>query len=111
MEVTVVGDDDTADALVWASLASDGLLGTLSAHPSVRWAQLPMAGVEHFFETGIFSSPEATRVTWTCAKGSYARPVAEHALALALAGLRQLPERAGPALGESKPGFLCSVPR
>jgi phosphoglycerate dehydrogenase-like enzyme len=90
----VVGDDDTPDALVWESLASDGLLGTLSAHPSVRWAQLPMAGVEHFFETGIFSSPEATRVTWTCAKGSYARPVAEHALALALAGLRQLPERA-----------------
>jgi phosphoglycerate dehydrogenase-like enzyme len=30
---------------------------------------------------------------WTCAKGSYAEPVAEHALALTLAGLRHLPER------------------
>jgi phosphoglycerate dehydrogenase-like enzyme len=30
----------------------------------------------------------------TCAKGVYADPVAEHALALALAGLRSLPERA-----------------
>jgi phosphoglycerate dehydrogenase-like enzyme len=30
---------------------------------------------------------------WTCAKGAYAEPVAEHALALALAGLRHLPTR------------------
>ena len=30
---------------------------------------------------------------WTCAKGSYAEPVAEHALTLALAGLRHLPTR------------------
>jgi phosphoglycerate dehydrogenase-like enzyme len=30
---------------------------------------------------------------WTCAKGSYAEPVAEHALTLALAGLRHLPNR------------------
>jgi len=31
---------------------------------------------------------------WTSAKGAYAEPVAEHALALLLAGLRRLPERA-----------------
>jgi phosphoglycerate dehydrogenase-like enzyme len=31
--------------------------------------------------------------TWTSAKGLYAKPVAEHALLLALAGLRALPER------------------
>jgi len=31
--------------------------------------------------------------TWTSAKGAYAEPVAEHALMLALAGLRQLPRR------------------
>jgi phosphoglycerate dehydrogenase-like enzyme len=31
---------------------------------------------------------------WTSAKGAYAEPVAEHALALLLAGLRLLPERA-----------------
>jgi phosphoglycerate dehydrogenase-like enzyme len=89
-----VSDGNAADALIWESFGSDGLLDTLSSHPGVRWAQLPMAGVERFFEEGIFSSREATRVTWTCAKGSYARPVAEHALLLALAGLRRLPERA-----------------
>jgi phosphoglycerate dehydrogenase-like enzyme len=31
--------------------------------------------------------------TWTCAKGAYAEPVAEHALTLALAGLRSLRRR------------------
>ena len=38
------------------------------------------------------ASSTAGRV-WTSAKGLYARPVAEHALMLALAGLRILPER------------------
>jgi phosphoglycerate dehydrogenase-like enzyme len=90
----VVGDGEAADALVWCTSALDGLFDTLSAHQGIRWVQLPMAGVEHFFEAGVFSNPHATGVTWTCAKGSYARPVAEHALCLALAGLRQLPERA-----------------
>ena len=93
-EVVEDGGGRGADALVWDSFVFDGVLETLSAHPGIRWAQLPMAGVERFFEAGVFSSPEATGVTWTCAKGSYARPVAEHALLLALAGLRQLPERA-----------------
>jgi phosphoglycerate dehydrogenase-like enzyme len=90
----VGGDSDAADALVWESFTDDGLLDTLGAHPGIRWAQLPMAGVEHFFEAGVFRNPQANGLTWTCAKGSYARPVAEHALLLALAGLRQLPERA-----------------
>src|ERR1700728_4740366 len=35
---------------------------------------------------------DQTRI-WTCAKGAYAQPVAEHALTLALAGLRLLPTR------------------
>jgi phosphoglycerate dehydrogenase-like enzyme len=90
----VGGDSEAADALVWDSFTMDGVLDVLGAHPGVRWVQLPMAGVERFFEAGIFASPQASGVTWTCAKGSYARPVAEHALLLALAGLRQLPERA-----------------
>ena len=77
----VVGSDsEAADALVWDSFTMDGVLDALGAHPGVRWVQLPMAGVERFFEAGIFASPQASGVTWTCAKGSYARPVAEHAL-------------------------------
>ena len=36
-----------------------------------------------------------TSTAWTCAKGVYAKPVAEHALALTLAGLRNLKTSAG----------------
>lgn len=53
-----------------------------------RWVQLPWAGVEPYVS---LLDPERT---WTCGKGVYAEPVAEHALALALAGLRGLPARA-----------------
>jgi phosphoglycerate dehydrogenase-like enzyme len=90
----VVSDGEAADALVCSHFAVDGLLDVLGAHRGLRWAQLPMAGVERLFEQGVFSSPQAEGVTWTCAKGSYSRPVAEHALCLALAGLRKIPERA-----------------
>ena len=51
--------------------------------------QLSSAGVEATAAAGLLS-PEQT---WTCAKGAFAEPVAEHALMLALAGLRMLPER------------------
>jgi phosphoglycerate dehydrogenase-like enzyme len=45
--------------------------------------------VEAVAATGLFD----TGRLWTSAKGAYAEPVAEHALMLALAGLRHLPER------------------
>jgi phosphoglycerate dehydrogenase-like enzyme len=53
--------------------------------------QLPFAGVEAFAP-----SLDPSR-TWTCAKGSYAEPTAEHALALLLAGFRRLHLHAGAA--------------
>lgn len=81
------------DAVIWLG-GPDGLAQVLSDHPSTRWVQLPSAGVERVVETGVMSDPRFAGVTWTSAKGSYAKPVAEHALALALAGLRLLPERA-----------------
>ncbi len=59
----------------------------LAAAPRARWVQLPWAGVETYAD---LLDPGRT---WTCGKGVYAEPVAEHALALALAGMRQLPER------------------
>ncbi|MGH9106663.1 MAG: NAD(P)-dependent oxidoreductase, partial [Acidimicrobiales bacterium] len=90
----VVDDGDHADGLVWLAWRPASLRATLLGQPGVRWVQLPMAGVERVVETGIMADPELASITWTCAKGSYARPVAEHALALALAGLRQLPRRA-----------------
>jgi phosphoglycerate dehydrogenase-like enzyme len=49
-----------------------------------------MAGIERVAEAGVLDR----RRQWTSAKGAYAEPVAEHALALLLAGLRYLPERA-----------------
>jgi phosphoglycerate dehydrogenase-like enzyme len=86
----VVSLTDGPEALVWLdSHNADGLQEALSAAPSVRWVQLPSAGVEHM--AGVI---DRSRI-WTCAKGAYARPVAEHALALSLAGLRHLPTRIG----------------
>jgi len=59
----------------------------ISTSGPVRWVQLPWAGVE-----AVAEAFDQDRI-WTCAKGSFAEPVAEHALTLALAGLRRLPER------------------
>ncbi len=76
---------DEAEGVVWASTggASD-LRSLLDAHPGIRWVQLPWAGIEPFVE--VLDDVH----TWTCGKGVYAVPVAEHALMLALAGLRGL---------------------
>ena len=79
---------ESPEALVWLdSHDVTGLGEALAVAPSIRWVQLPSAGVESLAQV-----IDETR-TWTCAKGAYARPVAEHALALALSGLRQLPRR------------------
>jgi phosphoglycerate dehydrogenase-like enzyme len=84
----VVSSTDDPAALVWLdSHDVGGLIEVLTAAPGVRWVQLPSAGVELMAEV-----IDETRV-WTCAKGAYAQPVAEHALTLALAGLRLLPTR------------------
>jgi phosphoglycerate dehydrogenase-like enzyme len=82
--------DATADAIVWLdSYDLDGLRGALAAAARARWIQLPFAGVERVVAAGLL---ELNR-TWTSGKGAYAEPVAEHALALALAGLRVLRRR------------------
>jgi phosphoglycerate dehydrogenase-like enzyme len=78
--------------LIWLVYTADGLGEVLDANPTVRWVQLPTAGVERVIESGVVDA-HGKRVTWTCAKGSFAEPVAEHALCLALAGLRSLPAR------------------
>ena len=84
----VVSLTDDPEALVWLdSHDVRGLTEALAAAPGVRWVQLPSAGVERMIEV-----IDESRI-WTCAKGAYARPVAEHALTLALAGLRLLPTR------------------
>jgi len=77
--------------LVWTGgIVPEDLRGVLAAHPEIAWVQLPMAGVEALTEAGVIDRQRQ----WTSAKGTFAEPVAEHALALLLAGLRQLPMRA-----------------
>lgn len=81
---------DPADALVWLSARDiPGLKAALADYPEVRWVQLPFAGIENAVEAGVI---DRNRL-WTCAKGSYAKPVAEHALLLALSGMRKMHER------------------
>ncbi|HTV11403.1 MAG TPA: D-isomer specific 2-hydroxyacid dehydrogenase family protein [Acidimicrobiales bacterium] len=102
----VIVDGGDVDALVWHSFHMKDVAEMLAAHPGAKWVQLPMAGVESVVESGVMADPRWAGVTWTCAKGSYAKPVAEHALALGLAGLRNFVERArashwGPPAGTS----------
>ena len=87
-----------AEALVWSDHAHGpgqqrgpgALREILDGNPNIRWIQLPWAGVEPYARAGVFDREHI----WTCGKGVYARPVAEHALALALAGFRELKRRA-----------------
>jgi phosphoglycerate dehydrogenase-like enzyme len=76
-----------AQAVVWADTSDHAALAQLlDAHPNLRWVQLVFAGIEPYVDT---ARAHADR-TWTCAKGVYAEPVAEHALALVLAARRRL---------------------
>lgn len=80
-------EPEAATALVWTKADDpDGLEQFLDAHPQIDWVQLPWAGIDPY--RGIVDRQRAR--TWTCAKGVYSDPVAEHALALLLAGFRNL---------------------
>lgn len=76
---------EEAEAIVWLGSSSD-LAGLL--HEDVRWVQLHSAGVESWMDSGLIDE----RRVFTSAAGVYAGTVAEHALALMLAGARRLPE-------------------
>jgi phosphoglycerate dehydrogenase-like enzyme len=85
--------DAETKAIVWLSGPSASLRGVLDEHPGIEWVQLPLAGVES--HAALFTDyADKSRPLWTSAKGSYSEPVAEHALTLALALLRQIPDKA-----------------
>jgi len=87
----VVALDQDPVGLVWTDGgAMDALRSALASRPEISWVQLPQAGVERAFQAGVVDRQRQ----WTSAKGAFAEPVAEHALALILAGLRQLKVRA-----------------
>ena len=74
-----------ASAVVWtAARDAAGLNQLLHDCPNIDWVQVPFAGIENF--VSILDD----RRTWTCGKGVYAEPVAEHAIGLALAGMRHI---------------------
>ena len=82
-------DPSEAEALVWTDPTdASALADLLAGAPQIAWVQLPFAGVDAFL--GLLDDGH----TWTSTKGAYSEPVAEHALALGLAGLRQLKVRA-----------------
>lgn len=70
-----------AAALVFSDPQAGDRLGEF-IHDDLTWVQLPYAGIEN-----MVTQLDDKR-TWTCGKGVYARPVAEHALTAMLAGLR-----------------------
>jgi len=74
-----------AEALVWAAPRDPSALAALlEDNDHLAWVQLPFAGIENFVDL-----IDDERV-WTCGKGVYSEPVAELALTLALAGLRNV---------------------
>ena len=84
-----VVDAAHATAIVWtAARDPQGLQDLLQAHPQIEWVQVPFAGIENFVP--IIDDSR----TWTCGKGVYAEPVAEHVVALALAGMRNVAQYA-----------------
>ena len=78
-----------AEAIVWTSPGDADELAAL-LEPRHRWIALVIAGIERWLASGLV---DGSRV-WTCARGVYADGVAEHGLALILAGARRLPASA-----------------
>ncbi len=75
-----IGPLAEADALVWLGSNPEELP---DLPDRVRWVQLSSAGVEQWVDA-------IDGRVWTSAAGAFARPVAEHALMLMLAGVHQL---------------------
>lgn len=85
-QVVPIGSE--VEALVWTDYSRpDLLVEQLDQNPQLKWVQLPFAGVDAFSE--IIKRPQV----FTSAKRSYSEPVAEHALMLAMALGRVLPQR------------------
>ncbi len=77
---------DDAEALIW--MDSDPRSFPDRLPDSVRWVQLPSAGVEAWVSAGRLDAGRK----WTTAAGAYSESVAEHAVTLLLSAVRRIPD-------------------
>ncbi len=97
----MVGRDE-ADGVVFSSAADDPAESVALVTPRTRWVQLPHAGVERWTSAGLITREPV----WCSAAGAYGPQVAEHALALMLAGARRLQVAARATTWDRQPGRL-----
>jgi D-3-phosphoglycerate dehydrogenase len=81
---SLVDDASEAEAIVWLDHDPSALQPLLTDR--VRWVQLPWAGVEGWMSAGVIDDERV----WTCASEAYGDSVAEHVVALMLAGRRRI---------------------
>jgi len=86
-DAIVVDDPQLAQAVVWRGSDHERLARLLDEAPNAALVQLGAAGTDAWAPTGLFDDGRI----WASAKGAYSEVVAEHALALTLALLRELP--------------------
>jgi len=98
----LVDDHREAEAIVWRGSDHRRLADLLAEAPDVSWIQLGAAGTDAWAASGLFHDGRV----WTSAKGAYSEAVGEHALALTLALLRDLPRFAGAARWLPKSGRM-----
>lgn len=99
-EAVVAGGATLADlgpdtrGLVWLSeRRAHELTDILLTHPGIDWVQLPWAGVDGFADV-LARYANGGGPLFTSAKGAYSEPVAEHAVALVHAILREFAPKA-----------------
>lgn len=100
---SVVGADE-AEAIVVHSRVDDPARSAALVTDRTRWVQLPSAGVEAWVEAGLITDD----AVWTSAAGAYGPQVAEHALALLLAGARRLQVAARATTWDRQPGRVVA---
>lgn len=100
VDAAVAGGAEVAElspatrGLIWLSeQRADELAEVLDSHPGIGWVQLPWAGVDGFASV-LPRYADGSGPLFTSAKGAYSEPVAEHAVALLHAVLRELAPKA-----------------
>ncbi len=86
--------DARTRGLIWLSeRRADELGEILEQYPGIGWVQLPWAGVDGFASV-LPRFADGGGPVFTSAKGAYSEPVAEHAIALLHAVMRELGPKA-----------------